>query len=434
MTNWNFAEIRELVASGEADLQTGPFGTQLKASDYVEEGTPVINVRNVGFGNVRNRDLEFLDEEMSHKLSVHRLEKDDIVFARKGAVERHGLITERTHGWIQGSDCLRLRLSTPKLSPKFLSYYFRTRAHQEWMQAVCSFGATMSSLNQDIVGRISYPNPPIEIQKKIVGVLAPYDELISNNLRRIQLLESIARQTYREWFMRMRFPRHRDHAFEKGIPKGWFATPSNKVFDVLSGGTPKTDVARFWDGGIPFFTPRDAPSCTYCLDTEKTLTDVGLESCSSGLFPKDTIFITARGTVGKIALAQRDMAMNQSCYALRQKDQTHEVYFYYLAIWFAVTYIKGVSKSGVFDNIVKDTFKIIPILIPNRELITSFNDAVRPIFEQIEGLLISNTKLAQSRDRLLGRLLSGRLPVDTCEIDTSEACITQDSAQELVHA
>ena len=103
--------VRELIERGEADIQTGPFGTQLKASEYVESGTPVINVRNVGFGNMRNADLEFITEAKAEELKAHQLQKGDIVFGRKGAVERHALIANEQHGWVQGSDCLRLRLS-----------------------------------------------------------------------------------------------------------------------------------------------------------------------------------------------------------------------------------------------------------------------------------------------------------------------------------
>ena len=201
MSQFPTIKIADLVKSKEAELQTGPFGTQLKASDYVESGIPVINVRNVGFGNIREEKLEFLDDKMVEKLSIHKLQYGDIVFGRKGAVERHTYINQNAIGWIQGSDCLRLRINSKRINNKFVSYYFTTSTHQDWMKALCSFGSTMASLNQDIVKLISLPLPSIKIQKKIAAILSAYDDLIENNKRRIALLENMAEEIYREWFV-----------------------------------------------------------------------------------------------------------------------------------------------------------------------------------------------------------------------------------------
>lgn len=86
------------------------------------------------------------------------------------------------------------------------------------------------------------------------------------------------------------------------MPEGWEPAPSSEIFEVLSGGTPKTDVPNYWDGSIPFFTPKDAPDHVYVLQTEKWVTEKGLNTCNSGLYPKDTIFITARGTCRQVGI------------------------------------------------------------------------------------------------------------------------------------
>src|SRR5438270_11639084 len=107
--NWISCTVQDLLAKGEAELKTGPFGTQLHASDYVEKGIPLINVRNIGLGNITEEKLEFISEETVQRLQSHLLRQDDIVFGRKGAVERHAFIQPKHVGWFQGSDCLRLR-------------------------------------------------------------------------------------------------------------------------------------------------------------------------------------------------------------------------------------------------------------------------------------------------------------------------------------
>lgn len=411
-------------------MQTGPFGTQLKANEYSTKGTPVINVRNIGYGKIRKEKLEFIDDQKAAKLRVHRLRKGDIVFGRKGAVDRHALVDEDAEGWIQGSDCLRLRVDSKQICNKYLSYYFATSGHKFWMEALCSFGATMSSLNQDIVKRINAPLPPFETQTKIAAILSAYDDLIENNKRRIALLEKMAEEIYREWFVRMRFPGYERARFKKGVPEGWRTSPSIEALDVLSGGTPMTNTPTYWNGDIPFFTPKDAIDNFYVLGTEKSITTKGLRNCNSRLYGKNTIFITARGTVGKLVLAQRSMAMNQSCYALLPKAEG-EIYFYFLSLKNAITYIKGISKSGVFDNIIVDTFKIIPIVMPPKPLIDEFNYKIGPLFEQICCLLEKKDVLSTSRDMLLGRLISGKLSIEDLGIHFPPSMQTE---QDSVHA
>ena len=157
---WRRTTIAEFVGAGGIDLQTGPFGTQLKASDYVDEGTPVINVRNIGYGSLRSDKLELVGEATAERLGVHILRLGDIVFGRKGAVDRHVLVDVQQVGWMQGSDCIRLRTLTPNVPPTLLSCALREKCHQDWILAQCSNKATMPSLNQEVIGRIPIIVPP----------------------------------------------------------------------------------------------------------------------------------------------------------------------------------------------------------------------------------------------------------------------------------
>ncbi|TSA37777.1 MAG: restriction endonuclease subunit S [Verrucomicrobiaceae bacterium] len=291
--------------------------------------------------------------------------------------------------------------------PLFLSFFLQTLKLENF-----DVGSANPTLNRNHVHKIKVIFPKtIDTQKKIAAILSAYDELIENNRRRIALLEKLAEEIYREWFVRLRFPGHEKVRVTKGVPQGWSIQPASEAFHVMGGGTPKTEVAVYWDGEISFFTPKDSHFGFYVLDTEKTLTEKGLQSCSSQLFPAETIFITARGTVGELCLAHRPMAMNQSCYALAPRGE-QSVYFHFLAMKLAITYIKGISKSGVFDNIVIDTFKNVPIRMPSAELLRSFNEMAKPIFAQIGCLLQTNVRLTETRDKLLPRLISGKLSVE----------------------
>ena len=185
---------------------------------------------------------------------------------------------------------------------------------------------------------------------------------------------------------------------------------AHEFIHVASGGTPNTKTDHFWGGDIPLFTPKDCTNSVYVLETEKSISDDGLNSCNSRLYAKETIFITARGTVGKLALAQKPMAMNQSCYALLPRDGIDNL-FLFLALEDGVNHLKTMASGGVFDAIVVDTFKWMPFTYPSKELANLFGLRVRPIFDQIECLLVQTKLLSAARDELLPRLMSGQIKV-----------------------
>lgn len=294
-----------------------------------------------------------------------------------------------------------------KADPRFVKYYFDII--QRELQMV-SQGATQDNLSQEKLLSFGIACPPIDVQRQVAEVLSAYDDLIATNQRRIALLEDAARRLYREWFVHLRFPGHESVPVKDGVPEGWLQGSAHDFISILSGGTPKTGVEHYWGGDIPFFTPKDSPDAFYVLGTEKTLTESGLASCNSRLFAKNTTFITARGTVGKVALAQKPMAMNQSCYALAPK-QDYDNLFLFAAIKDAVEHFKQVAVGGVFDAIVVDTFKVIPFVLPDAVVTRAFGNAVRPLFQQVETLLLQNSQLAQARDLLLPKLMSGQLDV-----------------------
>ena len=296
-----------------------------------------------------------------------------------------------------------------KTDVRFIKYYMEILKLQ--MQSA-SHGTTQDNLSLDKLLTFDFRIPPLPVQQRIAGALSTYDELIENSQRRIKILEEMARTLYREWFVHFRFPGHEELprvASPLGnIPKGWQVVPFTDIADVLSGGTPKTDVAEYWSGAIPFFTPRDAPDCFYVQETDKHVTDLGLSKCASDLYPPDTVFITARGTVGKVALPSVPMAMNQSCYALRGKAGI-PLQFLFLMTLQQVDYLKTNTGGATFDTIVVDTFRRMDVVKPTSELIASFARHVSAIFEQVNTLQRQIRNVRQTRDLLLPRLLSGQL-------------------------
>jgi len=294
-----------------------------------------------------------------------------------------------------------------KCDARFIKYMFDTikRQYQQVSQ-----GAAQDNLSLEKLLSFKLKVPPPKTQRDISDVLSAYDDLIENNRRRMALLEEAAQLLYREWFVHLRFPGHECNRIITGLPEGWRRAAAFDAMQVMSGGTPKTTVPDFWDGDIPFYTPKDSVPESYVLQTEKLITQLGLSNCNSKLYPKDTIFITARGTVGNLNLAQRAMAMNQSCYALAGREGIPQK-FLFCALRDAVQHFQQQAVGAVFDAIIVDTFKLIPFVIPDVKIVNSFEGAIEPLFKQIENLLLQNQKLEAARDLLLPRLMSGEIAV-----------------------
>lgn len=186
---------------------------------------------------------------------------------------------------------------------------------------------------------------------------------------------------------------------------------------MLSGGTPKTKTNEYWeDGEIPFFGPGDANDSTYCLTTAKRITQLGLENCNSRLYPVDTVFLTARGTVGKVAMAGKPMAMNQSCFAFRGLGVSQPAV--YQIIKRAVRSLKAKANGATFAAINTRDLKIETILVPSDEELTAFEEEAASLHSMMRANEEESLKLSSLRDALLPKLMSG-------EIDVSKIDLTQ---------
>lgn len=293
------------------------------------------------------------------------------------------------------------------INPLFLYYYIK--GNLDYIK-LFGTGATFPEISGAAMRKIKVQIPTLPTQQKIASILSSYDRLIENNTRRIRLLEQMAENLYKEWFVRFRFPEHEKVEMVNGLPKGWERTVASSIIDVMSGGTPKTDHPEFYGGNIPFYTPKDANDSIFVYNTLTNITEEGLTHCNSQLYPRNTLIITARGTVGKLNLLAVPMAMNQSCFALQFKQKENPFFLYY-AIRTEIAKLKKIANGGVFDTIVVKSFDHIKLIIPTRSLMDNFNLKVYSILEQVRNLSYQNQLLTHQRDLLLPRLMSGKLEV-----------------------
>ena len=372
-----------------ADIQTGPFGSQLHKEDYVDIGTPIVTVEHLGNRVFTEQNLPKVSDEDKARLSKYVLKEGDIVFSRVGSVDRCSYVDAAHDGWMFSGRCLRVRPNT-EVDPLYLYYFFCLEDTKQFVRSI-AVGATMPSINTKLLGEVEVAYPSQTEQQKIVALLSALDDKIEINQKINDNLQQQAAALFANFY---------DQAeTEVGF---------TEMIQILGGGTPKTGESSYWNGDIPFFTPKDV-GFPYTLTTEKTITEEGLAHCNSRLYPINTVFVTARGTVGKVGLPGVPMAMNQSCYALVGKD-THQllVYFYTLK---AVDRLKHKASGAVFDAITTRDFEAENIMKLSDDDTKAFLDVAEPIYQAVLNNSIENLRLSELRDSLLPKLMNGEIDV-----------------------
>ena len=263
--------------------------------------------------------------------------------------------------------------------------------------------------------RVRYPPLPPPIQRRIAGILSAYDELIENNQRRIQILETMARALYREWFVEFRFPGHERFprvASPLGdIPQGWEVKIVADSFEISGGGTPSRKESSYWDEGtVQWFAPSDltVAGTMFMDDSPEHITTRGLAESSARLFPAFSVMMTSRATIGSIAINTHEACTNQGFITCLPNER---VPLHFLLQWLTDTVpkFKLLASGATFKEISRGVFKTIEFLHPSPALVRRFESHVEPMVKQILALQRQATNLRRTRDLLLPRLLSGQV-------------------------
>ena len=302
---------------------------------------------------------------------------------------------------------------------KYLFYLLKTIDFNK----VCD-SSVIPSLNRNFVYPIKiYFETDVKKQKKIASVLSALDNKIALNKKMNQKLEAMAKRLYDYWFVQYDFPDKNGHPYKttggpmtynptlkREIPVGWEVSNICPLMEILPGGTPSKAKPEYWNGDIPFFGPTDYCGDVFQLSTEEYITENGLNNCASALYPPKTIFITARGSVGKLIVCGKPMAMNQSCYALKPFDLEKYEYLFYLTKQL-IEQLKKKGSGSVFKSInTLDIEQSFMSVAPN-EIIDLYCKKVKSIFERIKSNTVEIAKLTKLRDKLLPLLMNCQVTI-----------------------
>lgn len=364
-----------------------------------------------------------------------RLHDGDIVIARTGATTGYSAYIADPPDAVFASYLVRLKLGH-EANSRFISYFLKSPQFWSYMRGVLGDKSAQPNASAKTMTQVMLALPPRKEQQAIACILGALDDKIELNRRMNRTLEAMARAIFKSWFVdfdpvRAKAVGHQPaslaphiaelfpNSFESSelgeIPSGWKIRPFSETVQILGGGTPKTTVTEYWGGTIPWFSVLDAPadSDVFAVDTKRRITQSGLRNSAARLLPEGVTIISARGTVGKVALVGVPMAMNQSCYGLLGIEAGPS--FTYYATRHLVSLLKQHSHGSVFDTITRATLANVKIIVPTKAALEVFERLVSPMLKRIKNNAFESRTLATHRESLLPKLISGELRVSDAE-------------------
>lgn len=330
-----------------AEIITGPFGSMLHQSDYVSEGIPVIMPQDIGDRTLDKSAIAFVGDKDAERLSKYKVQENDIVYARRGDIEKHAYIKNGDIGALCGTGCMRVRVDKEKAHPSYISFYLNRPESKRWISNH-AVGSNMPNLNTQILSNVPLELPSMEEQIKIARILDCFDNKLQLNKRICVELESMAKTIYDYWFTQFDFPNEegKPYRFSGGemewneqlkreIPKGWSVVPVIECYDVCYGFPFNTDFFVEDNTAMPVVRIRDIQECTtsayttevvdnkYCLEFGDMI--IGMDGNFHMNFWDSTLAL-----------------LNQRCVRVRSTKE----FPVYMAYFSSIPYIKAKEKTS----------------------------------------------------------------------------------------
>ncbi|WP_298949137.1 restriction endonuclease subunit S [uncultured Alloprevotella sp.] len=282
-------------------------------------------------------------------------------------------------------------------------YYF---LKQDYIRDLATNSMTGASGRQradlKFIKKIAFKLPPLPLQQKIASILSAYDTLIENNTRRIRLLEQMAENLYKEWFVRFRFPGHENVEMVNGLPKGWIKEELSNIADVCMGSSPKSEYYNDEKRGLPFHQGVGSFGERFVLDNTYS-------TSYSQIAEPMSILFSVRAPVGRLNYTRNRIVIGRGVAAINHKEGMQSLLFYTLKAKFFKEDIVG--NGAIFASITKKELLNLKLVVPEKSLSMLFNKKISNLDREIDLLYIQNTLLTRQRDLLLPRLMSGKLEV-----------------------
>lgn len=362
--------------------------------------------------NYKNaRQITKADFEETHKRTM--LEVDDILLTNSGTIGRMAFVTDReatTKTTFQKSVAI-IKPDKQKVLPRYL-YYQLQNCVPQFINS--SNGSAQKNLLLSTMRTFQIEiEENREKQEKIANTLSAYDDLIENNQKQIKLLEEAAQRLYKEWFVDLRFPGHENTKIVDGVPDGWKKNCAEKFFEITIGKTPpRTEKRCFTTGknGIPWVSIADmGNSGMFVLNTAENLTDDAIKQYNVKVIPKNTVLLSFKLTVGRVAIAPNDICTNEAIAHFKGRRECEREYIYFYLKNFH--YDELGSTSSISKAVNSKIIKAMPFIMPSEKLLKEYSSKTKDIFDLIICKQKINNNLKIARDRMLHKLMSGEVEV-----------------------
>ena len=375
MSEWKKTSLRDLIV-----IKNGKDHKKLKNGQYPVYGSG---------GIMRYADSYLYDQE-------------SVLLPRKGTLNNIQFVTEPF--WTVDT-CYYTVVNRDKVLPYFL-YCCLCKMDIQSLNT----GSAVPSMTFEKYYSIEVPIPPLSTQHRIANILSRYDSLIENYQKQIKLLEEAAQRLYKEWFVDLRFPGHENTKIVDGLPEGWERKKVGEIGTVITGKTPSTSNKENYGGSIPFITIPDMHTGIYPVSSV-FLSEKGAESQSKKYIPQGALIVSCIGTAGLVCITKERCQTNQQINSLilDDKEMLHYMYFVFLSL---KEHLNNIGSNGAtMTNVNKSKFEGIDIVVPSSCIIRDFSQRTTPYFENILSLQSQLRLLAEARDRLLPKLMSGEITV-----------------------
>lgn len=389
MSEWKEYKLGEI-----ADVQTGPFGSQLHMSDYQDEGTPIITVEHLDDNRIIHNNLPLVGDDDKERLKKYVLKEGDIVFSRVGSVDRRAYVSPQEDGWLFSGRCLRVRPSQ-QVDAKFLSYYFGLEDFKETIRRI-AVGATMPSINTSILKDVSILLPPLSAQNHIASILSSIDDKIDLLCRENTTLEQMAETIFKQWFV-------------EEAKVEWKEKTLSYYGKIVCGKTPPKKESRFFGGETPFIKIPDMHNKTFVLFSEDSLTKEGVLYQKDKTLPPFSVIVSCIATVGLVVMNAKEAQTNQQINSIIPYKEEYR-YFLYLHLKNMYDDLNAMASGGTATlNLNTSNFSNIKIAYPTDDILYAFHNQVSVLFEKIYSNQKQIQTLIQTRDGLLLKMMSNKI-------------------------
>ena len=400
-------EWKEVRLGDIADVQTGPFGSQLHKSDYIAEGIPCIMPTNIGSHlNFIVDGIAHVSEVDANRLSRHLTEFGDIIYARRGDIEKCAYVTTNEEKWLCGTGCLKIRCNNG-VNSRFIAYLLSTAECKKWITGN-AVGTTMLNLSKGILSNLPLLVPSHEDQRRIASILSSLDRKIELNNKINADLEEMAQSIFKNWFVD--FEPFKDGKFvdsELGmIPEGWKV---GTLRDITNNKTAKVKERN----DVKVLSP--VTSGELVLSEEYFTKQVFSSSIAKYKIVNkgDFAYNPARVNIGSIGRNEFDFdGCVSPVYVVFSVLDGYENYFdLFRKTDFFKDSVASLAIGGVRQSLSYDDLSLIETIIPSKNIVEKFNNLYNQMKKTIKANKLENSRLSLLRDTLLPRLMSGELEV-----------------------